>query len=62
MKVIKELICCCCGSQTTGRQWWNRDIGYGLCEECGVRISKREDEETMKSCYGEKGIHYAISR
>ncbi len=60
MKPIKELICCCCGQYTPGRQWWNRDNGYGLCEKCAEIISKKEDEETMKSCYGERGIHYAI--
>jgi len=62
MKPIKELICCCCGNQTSGRQWWNRDTGYGLCVKCAEVISKKEDEETMKSCYGEKGKHYAIAK
>ncbi len=60
MKPVKQLICCCCGNYTIGRQWWNRDTGYGLCEPCADTISAREDEETMKSCYGEKGKHYAI--
>jgi hypothetical protein len=60
-KPIKELICCCCGNQTRGRQWWNRDTGFGLCVKCAEVISKKEDEETMKSCYGEKGKHYAIA-
>lgn len=60
MKHVETLECCCCGQYTKGRQWWNRDIGYGLCEFCADRISKREDEETMKSCYGRKGEHYAI--
>ena len=58
---IKQLICCCCGQHTQGRQWWNRDTGFGLCVKCAEFISKEEDEESMKSCYGEKGVHYAIA-
>jgi hypothetical protein len=60
MKNIKHLNCCCCGERTLGRQWWNRDTGFGLCPKCADRISKSEDQETMKSCYGEKGVHYYI--
>ena len=56
----KKLICSCCGNPTRGRQWWNRDKGYGLCVDCAKRITVTEDEDTMKSCYGEKGKHYAI--
>lgn len=56
----KRLSCCCCGEITMGRQWWNRDIGYGLCSDCAERIEKRESAEDMKSCYGVKGIHYSL--
>lgn len=58
LKPIRTLICCCCGQYTEGRQWWNRDTGYGLCNKCADCIATKEDEETMKECYGEKGIHY----
>lgn len=61
MKPIRELTCCCCGQSTIGRQWWNRDTGYGLCKKCADIISIKEDSETMNSCYGEKGIHYYIN-
>lgn len=57
---IIELECCCCGQETIGRQWWNRDTGYGLCTKCAEIISKKEDAETMESCYGKPGIHYNI--
>ena len=60
MKPIKHLECCCCGQETLGRQWWNRDTGYGLCIKCAERISKAEDSETMENCYGKPGIHYNI--
>jgi hypothetical protein len=28
------LLCSCCGAETRGRQWHNRDTGYGLCVSC----------------------------
>jgi hypothetical protein len=61
-KPIKYLTCCCCGNGTTGRQWWNRDTGYGLCNACVIWLTEErgEDEETMRENYGEKGFHYAI--
>lgn len=60
MKPIKNLECSCCGCEALGRQWWNRDTGYGLCIKCADIISKSEDDESMKSCYGISGIHYNI--
>jgi hypothetical protein len=60
MKPIIELECCCCGQDIIGRQWWNRDTCYGLCTKCAEIISKKEDSETMESCYGKNGIHYNI--
>ena len=59
-KPIKELTCCCFGERAQGRQWWNRDIGFGLCVKCADVISKKEDKETMLECYGERGFHYDI--
>lgn len=61
-KPIKVLRCCCCGDFTQGRQWHNRDKGYGLCEKCADWLDKFEDEETMKEHYGIRGVHYAVSR
>ncbi len=60
MIAVKVLDCCVCASRTKGRQWWNRDNGFGLCKKCADRISQKEDTETMKSWYGEKGYHYDI--
>ena len=57
---IVRLSCCCCGESTTGRQWWNRDTGFGLCPKCAKWLSDRETPEEMKSCYGVEGIHYNI--
>ena len=33
-QLIVPLICCCCNGETYGRQWYNRDTGYGLCSRC----------------------------
>jgi len=60
LKPVKRLICSCCGTYTTGRQWFNRDSGYGLCETCADWIAKRESPAAMESAYGKRGIHYAV--
>lgn len=58
---IKYLQCSCCGNYDYGRQWWNRDSGYGLCKECSDYLEKREGTDSMNSCYGVKGVHYYLS-
>jgi hypothetical protein len=59
---ILDLICACCGSSTSGRQWWNRDVGYGLCVRCIKRVSRNETPEHVRECYGENGTHYNIEK
>ena len=54
----KTLICCCCGMYTKGRQWWNRDNGYGICPRCVGEEKQRNDAIGIKSSYGEKNVHY----
>lgn len=56
------LACCCCGSDTEGRQWHNRDTGYGLCEHCIDHATTGMSTEEVESAYGKYGIHYGISR
>jgi len=56
----REMICCCCGSYTKGRQWWNRDKGFGLCSKCADWIAERETPEEMARNYGQRGEHYDI--
>jgi len=60
-KPIKSLTCCCCGERTKGRQWFNRDNGFGICGSCISKIERKEDAETVKNCYGVRGIHYNIT-
>lgn len=59
---LKSLTCCCCGRRTVGRQWFNRDNGFGLCADCAEWIESKgkETPEEMKDYYGVKGVHYAI--
>jgi hypothetical protein len=64
---IRNLECCCCGEATRGRQWWNRDTGYGICSRCiaWLRTPKengqpRESEEQIRDYYGIEGTHFNI--
>ena len=52
---VTLLTCCCCGNSTLGRQWWNRDTGYGLCARCSITWG--DDADT--SC-GRAGVHRHI--
>jgi len=55
---VVRLTCCCCGAATRGRQWWNRDTGFGLCPECIALCSQRETPESFQRLYGDEGVHY----
>lgn len=57
---IRRLTCCCCGESTIGRQWWNRDTGFGLCADCIPFVSRGESAEGLQSTYGTRGVHYDI--
>lgn len=61
MDKVIYLTCCCCGDETKGRQWHNRDTGFGLCDKCADWISRRESETHMRSNYGVKGTHYKLT-
>ena len=55
---VKTLTCSCCGQATKGRQWWNRDTGFGLCPKCAKWIAEKLDKEEMEETYGSEGYHY----
>lgn len=58
----RRLICCSCGEGTMGRQWWNRDTGYGICPSCAKRWAEHRlvgPEELERSC-GKRGVHWGI--
>jgi len=60
MKHPKRLICSCCGSAAIGRQWWNRDHGYGLCGPCVPFILERSTPDELKQGYGIRGHHFDL--
>ena len=57
---IKTLRCCCCGGETHGKQWWNRDTGYGLCNSCVQLCHRGVTPEEFRQRYGDQGVHYMI--
>jgi hypothetical protein len=59
-ETLHALECCCCGSRTQGRQWFNRDTGYGLCLPCARKIEPQAQDGQTNPSYGVRGHHYAI--
>ena len=54
----KRLTCNCCGAETYGRQWPNRDTGYGMCADCLTFVRSRGmSEAEIKDLYGVEGVH-----
>ena len=52
---VSEHMCCsCCGADTIGRQWSNRDTGYGVCVVCAdcqdnaARFEEPHPEEGLR--------------
>ncbi len=57
---IKRLVCSCCDGEAIGRQWWNRDVGFGLCRSCIPFASRGLTDADMERTYGKRGVHYDI--
>lgn len=56
---IRNLYCAVCGALTRGRQWHNRDTGYGLCADSAAWLKGRGmSAEEMESLYGREGEHF----
>lgn len=60
-KPVHYLTCAVCGAETRGRQWWNRDTGYGVCSTCIDWLKMCETPEEIRSCYGLEGTHYNVT-
>jgi len=59
-KPIKRLTCTCCAESLLGRDWWNQEPGYGLCNSC-VPICCGPIEQGQESeTYGVAGVHFLI--
>ncbi len=67
-KPVRTLRCSCCDGRARGRQWHNRDIGYGMCVDCVDWIRKRhaedpkrgENEDEIRRLYGVEGVHWNV--
>lgn len=61
-KPIVSMSCPCCGAYTRGRQWHNRDTGYGLCVACIPFCMEQAERhgESMGDLYGIRGVHYDV--
>lgn len=60
---IKTLECNCCGSSTKGRQWWNRDTGYGMCDFCIEYVRRKGMAESeIRDNYGVQGVHWGVEK
>lgn len=59
-KPIKRLSCACCGTLFRGRQWFNQDTGYGLCDRCVRFVGASPEEGVEDESYGVAGIHFLI--
>lgn len=58
----KDLICSCCGTYARGRQWGNRDTGYGLCTRCADWLpGQGYGPDEMYRLYGARGVHYDLN-
>ena len=58
---IKALTCACCGESTRGRQWWNRDTGFGVCAKCVAwQVSRGTDIAEIRDLYGDRGTHWGL--
>ena len=57
---VRNLSCCCCGERTRGRQWYNRDWGYGLCPKCVDYCASRMSQQEFTKCYGVRGVHFDV--
>jgi hypothetical protein len=61
LPIRKNMSCACCGTYTTGRQWGNRDDGYGLCNGCIDDCVTNPNDWLEAGCaYGIPGVHYDI--
>lgn len=57
---VVTLTCSCCGGEARGRQWINRDLGFGICTRCADWIAGRETVAYILRAYGVRGEHYAV--
>lgn len=57
---MARLNCACCGAYVNGRQWWNRDDGYGVCAQCFREEVARSGHDEAVRLYGNPGEHHSL--
>lgn len=57
---VRRLTCCCCGASTPGRQWHNRDEGFGLCVGCIDFCARGSTPTDFQRTYGLRGVHFDV--
>ena len=62
MRKTEMLACSCCGQPTRGRQHWNQDRGYGLCDECVPFVSDENSKDYIEETYGKPGVNYLLKK
>ncbi len=58
--IKRTLVCNRCGKYAPGRQWWNRDTGYGLCKPCGDELVARDGLASVEFDNGQRGFHWGL--
>jgi len=61
-KPIKWLSCTCCGESLQGRDWWNQEPGYGLCDDCVELCCGDITNGAESSTHGVAGVHFRIAQ
>lgn len=61
-KKVRSLSCCCCGGWIErGRQWHNRDTGYGMCVLCIAYVRKKGmGQAEIEDLYGLEDVHWGL--
>ena len=60
---VRSLECCCCGAPA-GRweQWWNRDTGFGICQNCvDWQRARGTSKEEIEDLYGFEGVNWGVA-
>ena len=58
VSALRRLTCCVCGSQCRGRQWHDRDTGYGICLSCAAEQVDIFGYAEARRLYGRRGVHW----
>lgn len=59
-KPIKWMECSCCGDGYSGRQWWNQDVGYGVCNNCVTDVGESSRVGAVSNNFGITGVHFLV--